>query len=110
LVDIKFQVASRAIEYSITGKPQGQYLGFTTDRATIPFGFAMTGQTVDQLLNGSPIVSGGSSSATSQADPGARKDSPAPNVSVNDISVNAGVDALGNFTGETANPFTVVAP
>jgi hypothetical protein len=110
LTDIKFQVASRAIEYSITGKPQGQYLGFTTDRGTIPFGFAMTGQTVDQLLNGSPIVSGGSSSATSQADPGARKDSPAPNVSVNDINVNAGVDALGNFTGETYNPNAVIAP
>jgi hypothetical protein len=108
LTDIKFQVASRAIEYSITGKPQGQYLGFTTDRGTIPFGFAMTGQTVDQLLNGSPIV--GSSSATSQADPGARKDSPAPNVSVNDISVNAGVDALGNFTGQTYNPNAVIAP
>jgi hypothetical protein len=108
LTDIKFQVASRAIEYNITGKPQGQYLGFTTDRGTIPFGFAMTGQTVDQLLNGSPIM--GSSSATSQADPGARKDSPAPNVSVNDISVNAGVNALGNFTGQTFNPNAVIAP
>lgn len=102
LIDIKFQVANRAIEYSITGKPQGQYLGFTTDRGTIPFGFAMTGQTVDQLLNGSPIV--GSSAATSQADPGARQDSPEPNVAANDF------DALGNFTGGAFNPNPVIAP
>ena len=52
-------------------------------------------------------------------DPGARTDSPAPQTSaptsaptasVNDVTVNAGVNEQGNFTGETENPFAVVAP
>ena len=55
LVDIKFQLANRAVEYVITAKPVGQSYGFVTDRGTVPFPFTMTGDTVDQLLNGPKI-------------------------------------------------------
>jgi hypothetical protein len=76
LVDIKFQIANRAIEYTITGRPVAQSYGFTTDRGTVPYPFTMAGSTVEQLLTGSKITVGGSS--TNTADPGARKDSPQP--------------------------------
>ena len=76
----------------------------STDRGTIPHDFVMTGQTVNQLLNGKPITT------RNTADTGARQDKPTPGVSVNDYTVNAGVDANGNFTGQTFNPNAVVAP
>jgi hypothetical protein len=38
------------------------------------------------------------------------KSSPSTATSVNDATINAGVDTNGNFTGETENPFAVVAP
>jgi hypothetical protein len=79
-MDIKFQVANRAIEYQITGMSLPQSYASTTDRGTIPFPYTLTGQTVEQLLNGSPAASGktSASSGTSKADPGARKTTPAP--------------------------------
>lgn len=108
IMDIKFAIANRAIEYNITGLSIPISYGNTTDRGTVPYAFTMTGQNVDQLLNGAPVTAG----STNTADPGARKDQPAPpaTASVNDISVNAGVDQLGNFTGQTYNPNAVVAP
>jgi len=75
LVDIKFQIANRAIEYTVTAKPIPQSYGFTTDRGTIPFPITLSGQTADQLLNGSPL---GGSSATNTVDPGARTTTSAP--------------------------------
>jgi len=113
ITDIKFTVANRAIEYSITAKPQSYSMHATTDRGTVPFPFVMTGQTVQQLLTGSPV---GTTYGTNQADPGARQDRPAPPVnaavaaSVIIDQSNAGVDANGNFTGSTTSPFNVVAP
>lgn len=113
ITDIKFTVANRAIEYTITAKPQVYSLHATTDRGTVPFQFAMTGQTAQQLLTGSPV---GTTYGTNQTDPGARKDKPSPQVNAAvEASVvidqsRAGVDALGNFTGETSSPFNVVAP
>jgi hypothetical protein len=56
LVDIKFQIANRAIEYTVTAKPIAQSYGYTTDRGTVPFPITMTGQTVDQLLNGPAAI------------------------------------------------------
>jgi len=113
ITDIKFTVANRAIEYTITAKPQTYSLHATTDRGTVPFPFVMTGQTVQQLLTGSPV---GTTYGTNQADPAARQDQPAPPVNaavaaqvVIDQS-NAGVDANGNFTGDTTSPFNIVAP
>ena len=47
----------------------------STDRGTVPHDFTMTGQTVEQLLNGQPTTA----TATSDtADKGARKTTPAP--------------------------------
>jgi len=116
LTDIKFQIANRAIEYAISAKPIGQSYAYTTDRGTITHGFTMTGQTVEQLLNGPRVVSpvAGTRSTDGRQDqptPPAQSATPAPaGSSVNDTRVNAGVDALGNFTGETQNPFAVIAP
>jgi hypothetical protein len=107
LTDIKFTVANKAIEYSIFGKPIPMKYNSSTDRGTIPHDFVMTGQTVNQLLNGKPIT------VKNTTDPGARKDQPAPvnqavAASVAIDQANAGVDANGNFTGDTTSPFNVV--
>ena len=56
LRDIDFRVANRAIEYEITGVPIPQWYASSTDRGTVPHDFVMTGQTVEQLLNGSPAT------------------------------------------------------
>jgi hypothetical protein len=101
VTDIKFQIANRAIEYNVTGKCTGQFYAFHTDRGTVPTSFTMTGQTVEQLLNGPQARS--ASAATSGPD--GRKDTPAPGQTINDISASAGVDINGNFTGETQSPF-----
>lgn len=74
LIDIKFQIANRVIEYVVTGKPIPYSYNSSTDRGTIPFPFAMTGQTVEQLLNGSPVSTG---AGTNTNDPG-RTTTPAP--------------------------------
>jgi hypothetical protein len=93
LVDIRFQLANRAIEYIITAKPVAQSYGYTTDRGTVPFGFAMTGQTVEQLLNGPKI----SVPANDDGRPG-NPDTFSPTSAVTDAG-QAPVDANGNFTG-----------
>jgi hypothetical protein len=102
LTDIKFTVANKAIEYSIFGKPIPMKYNSSTDRGTVPHAFTMTGQTVNQLLNGKPITT------RNTTDAGARKDQPTPpntGASVNDIRTSAGVDINGNFTGQTESPF-----
>jgi hypothetical protein len=112
--NLTFRVASKVIEYHVKGKPQGQYTALSQDRGSIPFQFELAGETVQDVLVGKPV---GTQYATK--DPGARTDSPAPQTSaptsaptasVNDVTVNAGVNEQGNFTGETENPFAVVAP
>jgi hypothetical protein len=109
LTDIKFTVANKAIEYSIFGKPIPMKYNSSTDRGTIPHDFVMTGQTVNQLLNGKPITT------RNTTDRGARQDQPAPVNQAVAASVvveqsRAVVDTNGNFTGETTSPTTVVAP
>jgi hypothetical protein len=109
LVDIRFQLANRAVEYVITAKPVGQSYGFVTDRGTVPFPFTMTGETVEQLLNGPKIsVPADSGERTSQPVPN-NIDSFAQQSAITDAS-QAQVDANGNFTGDTTSPFNVVAP
>jgi hypothetical protein len=80
LTDIKFTVANKAIEYSIFGKPIPMKYNSSTDRGTIPHDFVMTGQTVNQLLNGKPIT-------TQNTAPDGRNDNPAPPVLVRDLSM-----------------------
>jgi hypothetical protein len=105
LVDIRFQLANRAIEYIITAKPVAQSYGYTTDRGTVPFGFAMTGQTVEQLLNGPRI----SVPRTGNEGRPGQPDTNVPATTATDTA-QAQVDTNGNFTGDTTSPFNVVAP
>jgi hypothetical protein len=105
LVDIRFQLANRAIEYIIRAMPVAHSYGYTTDRGTVPFGFAMTGQTVEQLLNGPRITA---PRTGNEGRPG-QPDTNVPATTATDTA-QAQVDANGNFTGDTTSPFNVVAP
>jgi hypothetical protein len=98
---IDFRVANRAVEYDITGVPIPQWYASSTDRGTVPHDYAMTGQTVEQLLTGSPVTT-----AANTTSPGERKTTPVPTPSVpvadpyelNDtgFATNAGGAAFGN--------------
>ena len=70
---IDFRIANRAIEYDITGVPIPQWYAASTDRGTVPHDYAMTGQTVEQLLTGSPVTT-----AANTTGAGERKTTPAP--------------------------------
>ena len=74
ITDIKFRVANRAIEYSVSAKPLVHFYNASTDRGTIPFAFSLSGQTVAQLLVGNPV----SAADIAQFEPGARQESPTP--------------------------------
>jgi hypothetical protein len=111
--NLTFRTVANQIEYYITGQPVAYDTATSQARGTIPFAFKLSGQTVGQLLQGSPAAA-----TTAQATPGERQTKPAPamvqstpsprpGASVNNTTVNAGVDANGNFTGETENPFAV---
>jgi hypothetical protein len=65
----------------------GQSYGFVTDRGTVPFPFTMTGETVEQLLNGPKI------SVNAPADTGARTSQPAPiSKRISDAELDAFID------------------
>ena len=69
--NITYRVAKSQIEYMVTALPAPHLYNSSTDRGTIPYAFALTGQTVGQLLSGT------SASGTATAnDPNARKSSP----------------------------------
>jgi hypothetical protein len=111
--NITFRTVTNQIEYQVQGKPIPYSTGTSQARGTIPFSFALAGQTVSQLLQGSPVpvnFANDRGARTSTPSPTNQVNTSNPGASVNDVSVNAGVDALGNFTGETGNPFAVVAP
>jgi hypothetical protein len=109
--NITFRTVANQVEYYVVGNPVPYDTGTSQARGTIPFAFQLSGQTVGQLLQGGPAVT-----ATTQADPGARTSKPAPNMNEviaasNRVVANtAGLDANGNFTGDTQNPFAVGAP
>jgi hypothetical protein len=111
ITNIKFRIPKdRVVEYEVQGKPIPHFYNKSQDRGTIPFAFELTGETVGQVLRGKPVgtvypASSGERRTTSQPTPSAPSQ---PAASVNDISASAGVDANGNFTGETASPFAVV--
>lgn len=73
--DLTFQIANRAVEYQVTGKPIMQWYNNSTDRGTIPINIALTGQTVAQLLVGGPT-----GAKNNESDPGARQSTPIPNI------------------------------
>jgi len=114
ITNLRFRIPKdRVVEYEVSGKPIPHFYNKSQDRGSIPFSFELIGTTVDQVLRGKPV------GTVYPAAPGERRDSPTPNTSapsqpaasrasVNDVSASAGVDANGNFTGETASPFAVV--
>ena len=74
VTDIKFRVANKAIEYSVSARPLAHFYNASTDRGTIPFAFSLSGQTVAQLLVGGTV----SAADIAQFEPGARQESPTP--------------------------------
>lgn len=111
--NLTFRLVTKQIEYHVTCTPIPYQTALSQDRGSIPLQFEFVGETVSDILVGKPA---GTQYPT--ADAGARETtpapttsapSPAPTTSTNALSVSAGVDANGNFTGETASPFAVVA-
>jgi hypothetical protein len=107
ITNIKFRIPKdRVVEYEVQGKPIPHFYNKSQDRGTIPFAFELTGETVGKVLRGKPV------GTVYPASPGERRDSPQPTPSAPsqpaEPTTGAGVDANGNFTGETANPFSVV--
>ena len=100
--DITFRTIANQVEYHIVGYPVPYDTATSQARGTIPFAFALSGQTVAQILQGGPAAT------TTQADRGARKPTaaPAPSITVpaldpfelNDtgFATNAGGAAFGN--------------
>lgn len=107
LADIKFKLTNRAIEYQIEAVGTPYITAFSSQRGTIPFDYELAGSTVTEILNGRPV-------GTKYSRSDGRVDTPQPPATNPTSPVNpgnqAGVNELGNFTGTTSNPFTVVAP
>jgi hypothetical protein len=107
-----FRLTNRAVEYKIQATCPIFTLNASSRRGSIPQPFALVGKTVSDILLGN----GSTGTQVSRADDGRvptpttaqpARQAPAPATSVNDIRTSAGVDANGNFTGETASPFAV---
>ena len=111
LTDIKFSIVNRAIEYIITGKPIPYSYNSSTDRGTIPFPFTMTGQTVDQLLNGSPVATStnNTESGTRVTTPKPKKPPPPPPVGIQPGLFMAPVLATGNINQAQADALNLLA-
>jgi hypothetical protein len=106
ITEINTRLVNRQVEYQVKAVGTPYVTAFSSQRGTIPFDFELAGTTVGEVLNGRPV-------GTNYTRTEGRVDSGQP-PSVNPTtplnSGNAGVDALGNFTGDTTSPFTVVAP
>jgi hypothetical protein len=111
LTDIQFSVANKLVEYQISASSVPHLIGFGSNLGVVKKQVQIAGGTVKDVLTK------GVELAAVSADDG-RKTTPAPATpatppatsSVNDTSASAGVDINGNFTGDTASPFAVVAP
>ena len=102
---LEFRTVANQVEYNIVATAVPYDTATSQARGTIPFAFALAGQTVQQLLQGSPA--GATTAATSTADPGARKDTPAPNQTPasplqGQDAASAQIAGVKNFL---ANPF-----
>lgn len=76
ITNIRFRIPKdRIVEYAVEGKPIPHFYNKSQDRGTIPFGFELVGETVDQVLRGKPV------GTVYPASPGERRDSPQPSVS-----------------------------
>jgi|694.fasta_scaffold57305_3 hypothetical protein len=108
LTELKFTVTKSQVEYRITGAPVNQHTAFSQSRGTIPKAVQLSGTTVKDVLIGNapaaelPVLAG---ERTPQASP-AQTGPLAAEILTN---TGAGVDALGNFTGESESPTQVGA-
>jgi hypothetical protein len=103
--EITTKIVSRVVEYQIKGTGIGSSTALSSQRGTIPFQYELAGSNVGELLNGRPVGTKYSRTdgRVSTGDPPAIN----PTAAVNPGN-QAGVNELGNFTGTTENPFTVV--
>ena len=110
--NLTFRLVTKQIEYHVTCNPIPYQTALSQDRGSIPLQFEFVGETVSDILVGKPVgtqyptVDAG---RTNTPAPSTSAPAPAPATSVNDITASAGVDINGNFTGETASPFSVAA-
>lgn len=113
ITNIKFRIPrDRVVEYDVEAKPIPHFYNKSQDRGTIPFAFELTGENIQQILQGKPV------GTVYPASPGERRDSPVPNTSAPsnpstavdpNQAGSAQVDEFGNFTGATNSPFQVGA-
>jgi hypothetical protein len=108
--DINTRLVNRVVEYQVKAVGIPYVTAFSSQRGTIPFDYELAGATVGEVLNGRPTGTKytRTEGRTDTTQPPSGNPT-APGTSVNDISASAGVDANGNFTGESASPFQVGA-
>ena len=97
LSELNFSVGNKLVEYTIKATPVHYDVGFGSNLGVIKSPIEITGATVKDLL-----MSGIANAEISAAD--GRTSSPTP-----PTTTTAGVDDLGNFTGESSSPFQVGA-
>lgn len=100
ITNIRFRIPKdRVVEYDVQGKPIPHFYNKSQDRGSIPFAFELTGQTVQQVLQGKPV------GTVYPASPGERRDSPTPNTSAPTqppaVSGNANQDVGGGTAFST---------
>ena len=110
LVDMKFRVANKVIEYAITGKPIPYMLQLSQNRGTIPFNYEFVGSTVEEVLNGRVVTSTATADVGRTTSPAPQTSTPPPgNTQVNDnqtttptatSSTNAYIDSTGVDFGQ----------
>lgn len=112
--EFDFRIANRIIEYKITGACPMYTLNASSRRGSIPSQFELVGKTVGDILAGTgstgTTVTTGSSTSNGRGNGKPTVPVAPQRTAVNNSVSNAGVDANGNFTGETENPFAIVAP
>jgi hypothetical protein len=114
ITNFDFRIANRIIEYKIMGDCPIYTINASSRRGSIPSQFELVGKTVGDILAGTgstgTTVTTGSSASDGRGKPKPTVPVAPQRTAVNNSVSNAGVDANGNFTGETDNPFAVVAP
>ena len=115
LKDIQFSVSNKLVEYQIQAQPVPYQVGLGSSLGVVKSSIQISGATVKDLLTKGVALAevspaDGRTTTPTPAKPAAPAAAPLATAAVNDTSVNAGVDANGNFTGDTANPNAVVAP
>ena len=102
ITGIDTKLNNRTVEYQVSGVGTPYIVALSSQRGTIPYNYELAGSTVGELLNGRPSGTQYRRGSDGRVDSAQPPSDSAP--------ITAGVDAMGNFTGETSSPFLVVAP